>query len=136
MRAILLLATAAALAGCMTQPPPESQAAEAQAEFQRLTAGKVAGPRLTCLPSTLRSPRMTAIDDSTVVFEGTGSRTYVNQLRSPCGNLRSGFYTLVTRTSGSSLCSGDIAEVADLRTGITVGSCSLGDFVPYTMAGR
>ena len=30
------------------------------------------------------------------------------------------------------MCSGDIATVADLRTGMTVGSCTLGDFVPYT----
>ena len=27
---------------------------------------------------------------------------------------------------------GDIAEVRDFSNGITVGSCVLGDFVPYT----
>ena len=39
---------------------------------------------------------------------------------------------LVTRTSGTGLCSGDIARVVDVSNGITVGSCALGEFVPYT----
>ena len=135
MRALSLLVTAAALAGCMTQPPPATRTAEGQAELQRLTAGKVAGPAITCLPPTIRSRNMVAIDDSTIAFQDGASRTYVNHLRGACSNLRGGFYTLVTRSSGSGVCSGDIADVADVRTGITVGSCALGDFVPYTRAG-
>jgi hypothetical protein len=41
----------------------------------------------------------------------------------------------VTRSSGSGLCRGDIARVADVSTGMIVGSCAVGDFIPYTTAG-
>ncbi len=74
---------------------------------------------------------MTPIDDSTVIFKD-GSRVYVNHLIGECSLLRSGFYTLVTRSSGTGLCRGDIADVADVRAGTVVGSCAIGDWVPYT----
>lgn len=135
MRAIPLLLTAAALAGCTTQPPAPGEAAEAQAKLAQLTAGKVAGTPITCLPPSVRSRNMTVIDDSTIAFEDGGNRTYVNHLRGACDNLRPGFNTLVVRSGGSGTCSGDIADVADVRTGMTYGSCALGEFIPYTRAG-
>lgn len=132
MRGIpLLLCAAAAVTGCMTQPPPARTAA-AQAELQQLIAGKTAGPPVTCLPPSLSSRNMIAIDDRTVVFRDGASRVYVNQLRGECSRLRSDFYSLVIRSHGSSTCSGDIADVTDLRTGTIVGSCALGEFVPYS----
>lgn len=134
MRAIPLLLTAAALAGCMTQPPAPDQSAEAQAKFQQLIAGKVAGPAMACLPPSLRSRNLVVIDGRTIAYED-GSRTYVNHLRGECDNLQSGFNTLVVRSSGSGTCNGDIAQVADARTGMTFGSCALGEFVLYTRAG-
>lgn len=130
MRAIPLLLAAAAASGCATQPPAPTRTAEAQAEFQKLTAGRVPGAPITCLPS-YRAGHMTPIDDSTVIFKD-GSRVYVNHLIGECSLLRSGFYTLVTRSSGTGLCRGDIADVADVRAGTVVGSCAIGDWVPYT----
>ena len=130
MRAIPLLLAVAALTGCMTQPPPATRSAEAQAEFQKLTAGKVAGRPMTCLPHS-RAGNMVPIDNRTVVFKD-GSRVYVNHLIGECSLLKSGFYTLVTRSSGTGLCRGDIADVADLSTGSVLGSCAIGDWVPYT----
>ena len=132
MRAIPLLLTAATLTGCMTQPPPETQLAESQAKFQELTSGKVAGSAMSCLPPSVRSRNLVTIDDSTIAYVDSPRRVYVNHLRGECSNLRGGFYTLVVRSGGSGTCSGDIADVADVRTGITAGSCALGDFVPYT----
>lgn len=134
MRAIPLLASAVALAGCMTQPPAPGATAESQLKFAELTAGKVAGRPISCLPPTLRSRNLEVIDDRTIAYRD-GSRTYVNHLRGECGNLKSGFNTLLVRSGGSGTCNGDIAEVADVRTGMTFGSCALGDFVPYTRAG-
>jgi hypothetical protein len=131
MRGIPLLLSAAALAGCMTEPPPPRTAA-AQAELQQLIAGKIAGAPVTCLPPSLSSRNMITIDDRTVAFRDGASRVYVNQLRGECSRLRSDFYSLVIRSHGSSTCSGDIAEVTDLRTGTIVGSCALGEFVPYS----
>ena len=138
MRAIPLLLTAAALAGCTTQPSATTEAAEAaeaQAKLAAATAGKVAGAPITCLPPSVRSRNMVVIDESTIAFEDGRNRTYVNHLRGGCDNLHPGFNTLVVRSGGSGTCSGDIAEVADLRTGASYGSCALGDFVPYTRAG-
>lgn len=133
MRVIPLLLVTAAVAGCTTAPPAPTRTAKAQAEFQRLTAGKVAGRPMTCLPS-YSSGDMVTIDDNTVVFK-QGRRVYVNHLIGECNGLASGFYTLVTKSSGSGMCRGDISRVADIRTGMTVGSCAIGDFVPYNPPG-
>ena len=133
VRAAGLALAVAMLPGCTTQPPQASRSAEAQAEFQKLTAGKVAGAPITCLPS-YRSSNMVTIDDGTVAFKN-GRTVYVNHLLGECNGLQSGFYTLVTRSSGSGLCRGDIARVADVSTGMIVGSCAVGDFIPYTPAG-
>lgn len=132
MRAIPLLIAAAALTGCMTQPQPPTRSAEGQAEFLKLTAGKVAGQPVTCLPSYQRNDMVT-IDDGTVAFRN-GRTVYVNKLLGECSGLDSGFYTLVTTSSGSGLCRGDIARVTDIRTGMMAGSCAIGDFVPYKPA--
>ena len=130
MRELLFVIAAAALAGCMTQPQPATRSAEAQAEFQKLTAGTVAGQPISCLPS-YRSGNMVTIDDSTIAFKN-GRTVYVNHLIGQCSSLGSGFYTLVTRSNGTGLCRGDIARVADVSTGMIVGSCAVGDFTPYT----
>jgi hypothetical protein len=132
MRAIPLLFVAAALTGCATQPSPATQMAESQAKLQELTAGKVAGTPMSCLPPSARSRNLEVIDDRTFAYVDSSSRVYVNHVRGECSNLGSGFYTLVVRSGGSGTCSGDIADVADVRTGMTAGSCALGDFVPYT----
>lgn len=128
MRALSLLLMSAALAGCATQPAPE-RSAQAAAEFQRLTAGKVAGEPVSCL-APYRSGDMVTIDDNTVVFKD-GRTAYVNHMNGGCSGLGSGFYALVTRSNGSGLCRGDIAHVVDPTSGFTVGSCAVGDFIPY-----
>ena len=85
---------------------------------------------MSCLPN-YRADQMTVIDDNTVLFRETSSRIWRNELQGVCSGLASG-HTLVLRSSGGSLCRGEIGEVTDLRTGVTYGSCTLGDFVPYT----
>ena len=129
MRGSVLVIVGFALAGCMTQPPPATRTAEAQAQFQKLTAGKIAGRPISCLPSYRRT-QMVPIDNSTVAFKD-GRTVYVNHLIGECSGLRNGWYTLVTRSSGPGMCRGDIAHIADLSTGIVVGTCAIGDFVPY-----
>ena len=130
---ILALTAASALAGCATAPQaPMARSAEAEADLQRLLAGKSAGAPVNCLPAWRRND-MVVIDDNTVVFRDSASRSYRNDFRGGgCSQLGGGWYTLVTKTTGSSLCSGDIAQVVDIKSGMTVGSCVLGDFVPYT----
>jgi hypothetical protein len=101
-----------------------------QARLDALLAGKVAGPPVSCLPSRSANNQIT-IDNNTIAFRDR-NRVYVNNLSSGCSNL-SGTYALVVRTTGTGLCRGDIAELADLSSGISVGGCVLGDFIPYTM---
>ena len=87
-----------------------------------------------------RRPAILSFDDveyfEAQFFLAPGSGTvYINHLEGGCSHLGQGNYALVTRQSGSGLCHGDIAEVADVSNGITVGSCVIGDFVPYTRVG-
>jgi hypothetical protein len=129
MRCMSLLLLTAALGACTTGPQP-GRSAEAEAHLQQLLAGKVAARPVSCL-AHYRSNDMVVIDDGTVVFKN-GRTVYRNDFQGgSCDQLGRGHYALVTRTSGGGLCRGDIAEVRDLSAGITVGSCVLGDFVPY-----
>ena len=136
MRIIPLLAAAATLSSCYgamgAGMAPPMHSAEADAKLRTLLAGKVAGPPRSCLPSRMANNQMT-IDHDTIAFRD-GSRVYVNNMSSGCGNL-GGYYTLVVRNPTGSLCRGDIAEVANLATGARVGGCVLGDFIPYTRVG-
>lgn len=136
MRRIALFALFAALAACSANPVTQPRTAKAETKLREALAGKVAGAAESCLPPGGTND-MTIIDDNTILFSrGTGSLVYRNDPPGGCSPLGSGFYALVTSTSQSSLCRGDIARVVDTSTGMTVGSCSLGDFVPYRAAAR
>ncbi|MEO5773010.1 MAG: hypothetical protein ABIQ32_02690 [Sphingomicrobium sp.] len=135
MRSMSILIAAAILASCSTAPQPGAYDARDQARLQQLLAGKTAGRAITCLPS-YRSSDMIRISDDVVAFQDGPGRVYVSNLRGSCSGLSDPSYALVTNTIGSgSLCSGDIARVVDLTTHMTVGSCALGDFIPYTRTG-
>ena len=130
MRGIALLLIGATLASCAAAPQP-GRSARAENRFQQLLAGKAAGPAVSCLPS-YRANDMVVIDDQTIAFRDGSRRVYVANLSHSCTNLGSGHYALVTkRYGGSGLCRGDIGQVADLTTGMTVGSCVFSDFTPY-----
>lgn len=131
IHSLLLLAP---LAASCTMATPVSMAAptpQEQAKFASLTAGKVAGPPVSCLP-TYRSNDMIVIDENTIAFRQGAGRVFINHMDGGCMNIRGGSNTLVTRTTGSSLCRGDIAQVVDRLSSIPVGSCVFGDFTPYT----
>jgi hypothetical protein len=130
MRGIAFLLIGATLTACAAAPQP-GRSAKAENRFQQLLAGKVAGPAVSCLP-TFRANDMVVIDDQTIAFRDGSRRVWVANLSHSCSNLGSGHYALVTkRYGGTGLCRGDIGQVADLSTGMTVGSCVFGDFTPY-----
>lgn len=133
MRYIALIVAGAALASCSTAPQPTMRSAQAQAEYNQLIEGKVAGAATDCLP-TFDSRDMRAIDDQTAVFRGAGSKkVYVMHFNGSCNNLGNAGYALVTKQYGSTnMCRGDIAQMVQTSTGMTVGSCVIGSFVPYT----
>ena len=76
---------------------------------------------------------MSVIDGQTIAFRvGTGT-TYLVHLSDGCGLLGSGNYALLSRqVGGLGLCRGDIQQVVDTMNHITVGSCTIGQIVPYT----
>ena len=91
---------------------------------------KVAGAPMACQPS-YNAHDMVVIDERTIAYRPSAGRVYVNHMRNACTGL-GGTTALVTRTLGPQTCSGDIAQVADLSTRMTVGSCVFGDFIPYS----
>lgn len=133
MRYLILATAALGLAACATATDqPEQRSAKAQETYDRMLAGKTPGRPENCL-SLQRSNDMVVIDDDTILYRD-GRTTYVNQPLGSCNMLGRGSYALVTRSQGSQLCRGDIGTVTDLSTGTTVGSCAIGDFVPYRTA--
>jgi len=130
MNKIGILALAAVAGSCAPSPPNPEMIAREQAHFAQLTADKVAGPPMSCIPSW-RADDMIVIDDNTIAFRDNASRVYINHMQSGCMGIDHGRNALVTRTTQTQLCRGDIAEVIDTAARITVGSCVFGDFTPY-----
>ena len=132
----LLLAAAAVLGSCATASPEELAAAAArdQSKLAALTAGKVSGAPMSCLPS-YRSNDMIVVNENVVAFRDGQKRVYINNMQGGCLGLGAGRNALVTQTTGSSLCRGDIAQVLDTASRMNIGSCVFGDFVPYTRVG-
>lgn len=122
----------AGLCACATASEPVQRSVQAQATYDRMLAGKAAGKAEKCLP-TYRSNDMTIIDDNTILFRD-GRTVYVNHPLGGCNNLNQSGRALVTRNFGPQLCRGDLATVVDNTSGMSVGACSLGDFVPYRPA--
>lgn len=131
MRSMSLLLLAGTVGAC-APVEPVARTPQAEAHLQQLLSGRIPAPPLACL-ADYRSNDMVVIDDSTVLFRD-GRTVYRNDFQGgTCNHLGSGFYALLTRrVGGIGLCRGDIAEVIDTGTGMTVGSCVIGDFVPYT----
>ena len=131
MRCASMLLITAALAGCSTAPMPPQHDARGAQRLQQLIAGRVAGAPSTCLGSS-RYDEMITIDEDTLAFR-RGRTVFVNNLGPGCAQLAAPGSTVVFRNvGGTGLCRGDIAEVTYLSSGTTVGSCVLGDFVPYS----
>lgn len=133
MKRLTLLLVVSGLGSCVASPPDPELVARQQAKLATLTAGKVAGPPISCLPM-YRSDDMIVIDDNTVAFRDGARRIYVNHMMGPCTGIAYG-NALVTRTTQTQLCRGDIARVLDVSARTNIGSCAFGDFVPYTRAG-
>lgn len=132
MRYLALPLIALAISSCTDAPPqPMAMAPADQNRLAALTAGKVAGPPTSCLP-TYRSDDMIVIDDNVIAFRDSPGRVYINNMRGGCLGLDHGRNALVTRTPTGRLCNGDIAQVLDTSSRMTVGSCVFGDFIPYT----
>jgi hypothetical protein len=133
MRSVVPLLIIAAVAGCTassTRMTVTAQA-DAQSRLNKLLAGKMPGKPQSCLAS-YRANDMIVIDDYTLAFRDGTNRVWINKPAGGCNLLSAGPYALVTRNMGGmGLCRGDIGQVTDTLNHTTVGSCVMGDFVPY-----
>lgn len=131
--ATLLLITVAASA-CASSAVSEPRTAKAEMRLQELLGDKIAGAPVNCLPT--RDSGMVAIDDNTMLFRVGRNTFYRNDPPGGCPGIGRGSYALVTDSFGSGLCSGQIARVVDVPAAVTIGHCTLGEFVPYRTARR
>jgi hypothetical protein len=136
MRRFAALAViAASLSACTYNGPPQQRSLRAAQELDRYLAGRVAGRPQSCLP-TYRSQDMVVIDENTILFREGSNRIWRTEMLGGCSGLGTPGRALVTRQFGSGqLCRGEIAQVVDTTAGFYSGSCSFGDFVPYTGPG-
>jgi hypothetical protein len=130
MKKIMTLSLVGLTAGCMAEGPME-MSPDAQSQLSAELAGRVqAGPPQSCVSQrNLGGNR--SVGEEAIIFGDRSSRLlYVNRPAAGCPELNSG-RALKTRTTTNQLCSGDIVDVFDPVTGISYGSCGLGEFTPY-----
>ncbi|MFS0738251.1 hypothetical protein ABC347_14500 [Sphingomonas sp. 1P06PA] len=129
MRATLPLIAIGLIAATPAGAGPDERAARDAERLKEYMAASEAGPPRNCINLTgVRSTKI--IDETMIVYEVSSKLRYVNRPPGGCAALRPN-RSLVTRSVGSLLCSGDIAQVMDLRQGFGYGACPLGDFTPY-----
>lgn len=136
MRGMSLILAGATLASCAA-PEPYRQNPRAQQELAAMLAGKTAGPPLSCLQNW-NTYDMQIIDGRNVVYRQGSRSLYLMHLSPGCDLLSgAGGYALVTKQfGGMGTCRGDIVQVLDTTSRMTVGSCGVDSIVPYTTAGR
>lgn len=120
--AALCLAAASPLLAAPTQ-------ARGEEKLAKLLAGATPGKAQSCM-STFPQRDSQTIDGIGIVYR-EGKTWWLNRFEGGCPQLTSST-AIVTRTSMTQLCRGDIARVVDPGVGMELGSCVFSDFVPYT----
>lgn len=135
MRPLLFLCLAAA--GCAPTVAEtarrENPAAAQSAKLDKALAGLTPGQAQGCLNDIDRRVARTTTYGSTVLYRVSRNRVFRNDMN---GNCTSATFDpiVVTQTPTGSLCRGDIAQLVDRSSRFPVGSCSYGDFIPYSRA--
>jgi len=129
--AVIALGLAAALAA----PASSEQNRHRQTDQERLNkalAGLVPGKPVHCLPHYRTTETRTF--ENTILYVAGRNKLWRNDPSGGCMGLKHDDI-LVTRSTTSEYCSGDIVETHSRTGGFITGSCALGDFVPYTRPG-
>lgn len=135
MKTFPLLLGIGLLAACTDQRPAEMTASDQTKLSAALAGYEQSGPPVSCVNQRdLRGNR--SVGEGAIIFDGPSSTTlWVNRPAGGCPSLDFG-RALVTHTTTSQLCSGDIATVADLTAHVNYGGCGLGEFTPYRRVAR
>jgi hypothetical protein len=130
--ALLCLATAACAPTAAEVAQQERRAATDAQEVDRALVRLIPGTPTSCLTGIDRRQARSRSIGSTVLYTVNRGRVFRNDMNGNC-NL-SGDPILVTVTPTDALCRGDIVQLVDRTSRFPVGSCSYGDFIPYTRA--
>lgn len=100
-----------------------------EADLARETAGRVAGPALSCISSSTGN-NLRPLDAGTLAV-GSGQTIYINHFAQPCQALSSTASLIVEAGAGGQYCRGD--RIRTLEPGSTIAGpyCVLGDWIPY-----
>lgn len=133
MRAWICL-TPMLLAACTGSYEPTPLTQKQATKLEEELAGKVAGEKVSCIDQQPQT-NLTVISNNVLLYRVNKRLIYKNELMGSCNGLTFGD-TLIVRVFGTQLCRGDLAASANLMSGMTTGSCALGDFIPYRTPGR
>lgn len=136
MKKALILTCVGLACGCtMNQQADPRMEQNGEASLAAaLTGYEQSGPPVACVQ--MRDLRGNRSAGDAIIFEGATRHTlYVNRPAGGCPDL-SFSRALVTHTTQTQLCRGDIATVFDPVSRISYGGCGLGDFTPYRRVGR
>ncbi|MEZ5710541.1 MAG: hypothetical protein R3E02_14260 [Blastomonas sp.] len=127
------LLAAAPMAAIATAPDdlPESAAkldGKAMAKLSRLVEGRERGKPVSCIAGN-RVRQYSALSDDLLMYRTHDGTVYLNAPHGGCNGAKHN--AIVSVRPVSTICSGDILTVEDLTVGMTVGSCALGEFIPY-----
>ncbi len=128
--AVTLIALMVIGAGCAAAGEPPARTAKAEATLEKALAGRTPGKPQSCVSlAEVRDSRI--IDRNTILFEGLGGRVWRTDPPGGCSGLAPQ-RAIVTRSSMTQHCRGDIFHIVEPPAPMTFGACSFGDFVPYT----
>jgi hypothetical protein len=131
---ILALAAAALAVSAVAVPAyageghKQTTAEKGEAKLAKLLEGRTAGEPVNCI-SAFNSSDVQVIDETALVYKA-GKTIYVARPSHPKQLRRDD--VLVTKRTGSQLCSNDSMHTVDRTGGFTTGAVFLDDFVPYT----
>jgi len=126
---------AAGLAVALASPGSGQQHRQRLTEQDRIAKaleGMTPGAPVQCVPHYRVTDTRTF--ENTILYVQSRSKVWRNTTNGGCSGLKRGDI-VVTRTTTGSLCRGDIVETRSRNGGMMTGTCSLGDFVPYTKPG-
>ena len=132
MRKLLLTIPAALLLAAPAMSEEKITLTEKQqAMLDKRLEGRTAGKAKSCISGNDQR-NMTVISDDILIFSSSrnAKTIYVNKPYGGCHNADRNI--LVYKRSTSALCRGEIINLVDNASGMTVGSCAFGDFIPYT----
>lgn len=124
------ISAAAVLAGTATVLAKQDPHPEATQKLANALAGRTPGQPANCINE--RS-KMQIIDDDTIIFRDRDI-IWVQKPHGGCHGLSNGMSLIRDSFGTTRICSGDINQIIDVRTGFGTGACTYSEFVPYRKA--